>query len=109
MFKKNIIELTFSGEYNRGDVLITWLYEIIKENKCEIEDRVWILRNNPYVVYKEVRNNSDGFIISYLISSYSKQHIDFVRYLFRKRIDQIIYLYSCFKLTSGQNLNCPVK
>jgi len=75
--------------------LMKWLEEIIEENNCKIEKKEWKSKYNNYVIYEYEPFCPEGFTINVLISSKYYEYINFVRYLYEKRIRKLNYLERC--------------
>lgn len=91
IFNPNIIEFR-----NISKEILPWLERVAIENNCKIEKKEWRSRYNSYVVYDYEPFCSDGFEISVMISSTSKDYLKFIQYLYSKKIKTIEYLKSCF-------------
>ena len=76
------------------DVLL-WLEKITVENNCRIDKKEWRSKYNSYVVYDYEPFCSDGFEISLTVSSSSKDHLKFIKYLYENKLKTIEYLKNC--------------
>ena len=80
---------------NVNHELLMWLEGIIVENNCKIEKKEWKSKYNNYVIYEYEPFCPDGFTINVLISSYTFEHINFVRFLYESKVNRINYLERC--------------
>lgn len=90
IYNPNIIEFR-----NVSKDLIIWLERIAIENNCRIEKKEWRSKYNSYVVYDYEPFCSDGFEITLVISSHSKNYLKFIQYLYSHKIKTIEYLKNC--------------
>lgn len=75
--------------------ILPWLEDIAEENNCKIERKEWKSKYNSYVIYDYEPFCSDGFEINLVLSSFSREHLDFLKYLYENKITTIEYLNSC--------------
>lgn len=75
--------------------LLPWLENLSDETNCKIDKKEWKSKYNSYVIYDYEPFCSDGFEINLLISSNSKEHLAFLKYLYDNKINTIEYLNSC--------------
>ena len=75
--------------------LLLWLENIVNENNCKIERKEWKSKYNNYVIYEYEPFCPEGFTINVLISSFSFEYINFVRYLYDLKIKMINHLERC--------------
>ena len=75
--------------------ILPWLEDVALENNCKIDKKEWKSKYNSYVIYDYEPFCSDGFEINLVISSLSRAHLDFLKYLYDNKINTIDYLNSC--------------
>ncbi len=75
--------------------LLPWVEEVAIENNCKIERKEWKSKYNSYVIYDYEPFCSDGFEINLVVSSISREHLDFLKYLYDNKVNTIEYLNSC--------------
>lgn len=75
--------------------ILPWLEDVAFENNCKVERKEWKSKYNSYVIYDYEPFCSDGFEINLVISSFSREHLDFLNYLYENKINTIEYLNSC--------------
>ena len=75
--------------------ILPWLEDTALENNCKIERKEWKSKYNSYVIYDYEPFCSDGFEINIVFSSLSREHLDFLKYLYENKINTIEYLNSC--------------
>ena len=75
--------------------LLLWLENIVNENNCKIERKEWKSKYNNYVIYEYEPFCPEGFTINVLISSFSFEYINFVRYLYDLKIKMINHRERC--------------
>ena len=62
--------------------IVAWLEDIVEENNCRVERKEWKSKYNSYVIYDYEPFCSDGFEINLTCSSFSREHLDFLKYLY---------------------------
>mgnify|MGYP000534475791 FL=1 len=77
---------------NISKEMLPWLEDIALEHNCKIERKEWKRKYNHYVIYDFC---SDGFEINVVISSLSREHLEFLRYLYDNKLNTIEYLNNC--------------
>lgn len=77
--------------------MVTWLEDLAEEFNCRIDRKEWKSKYNSYVVYDYEPFCSDGFEINIILSSTSKPHLNFLKYLYDNKISTLKYLDSCIK------------
>lgn len=80
---------------NISKEILPWLENISSENNCKIERKEWKSKYNSYVIYDYEPFCSDGFEINLVISSLSREHLDFLKYLYENKVNTIEYLNNC--------------
>ena len=75
--------------------ILPWFEDIALENNCKIDKKEWKSKYNSYVIYDYEPFCSDGFEINIVVSSLSRAHLDFLKYLYDNKINTIDYLNSC--------------
>ncbi len=80
---------------NVNKELLPWLEDLALETNCKIERKEWKSKYNSYVIYDYEPFCSDGFEINIVVSSASREHLEFLRYLYENKINTIEYLNSC--------------
>ena len=83
---------------NISKELLPWLENLAWEYRCKVEKKEWKSKYNNYVIYDYEPFCSDGFEINVTLSSKRGEYLNFVRYLYDKKIKKIGYLNSCFSL-----------
>ncbi len=77
--------------------MVTWLEDLAEEFNCRVDRKEWKSKYNSYVVYDYEPFCSDGFEINIILSSTSKPHLNFLKYLYDNKISTLKYLDSCIK------------
>ena len=72
------------------------LEELSYENKCSIISKEWKSKYNKYVVYDYEPFCSDGFEINVEIGANVQENLDFLIFLYNKRIDDVETLERIF-------------
>lgn len=90
IYNTNILEFR-----NVSKDMLGWLEKITIENNCHIEKKEWRSKYNSYVVYDYEPFCSDGFEITLVISSNSKNYIKFIQYLYNHKVKTVEYLKNC--------------
>lgn len=80
---------------NLSKDIVPWLENLAMENSCKIERKEWKSKYNSYVIYDYEPFCSDGFEINLVVSSNSREHLDFLKYLYDNKINTIEYLNNC--------------
>lgn len=80
---------------NVGKEILPWLEDVALENNCKIERKEWKSKYNSYVIYDYEPFCSDGFEINLVLSSFSREHLDFLKYLYDNKLNTIEYLNNC--------------
>ena len=80
---------------NVNKELLPWLEDLVFENNCKIERKEWKSKYNSYVIYDYEPFCSDGFEINLVVSSLSRAHLDFLKYLYENKLETIEYLNNC--------------
>lgn len=80
---------------NINKELLPWLEDVAIENNCKVDRKEWKSKYNSYVIYDYEPFCSDGFEINLVVSSISRAHLDFLKYLYDHKIETIEYLNSC--------------
>ena len=80
---------------NISKEILPWLENLAFEHNCKIERKEWKSKYNSYVIYDYEPFCSDGFEISLVISSNSKEHLEFLKYLYQNKLSTIEYLNNC--------------
>ncbi len=75
--------------------LMDWLKQIVLENNCKVEQELWKSEYNSYVVYDYQPFCSDGFLVFFVITSNCYQNIEFINYLYKKKLKTLNYLQDC--------------
>ena len=83
--------------------IVDWLEDIAEENNCRIERKEWKSKYNSYVVYDYEPFCSEGFEINLLFSSCEISNLNFIRYLYREKLNTIEYLNNCIKIPLIKN------
>jgi len=83
--------------------VVGWLEDIAEENNCKIERKEWKSKYNSYVVYDYEPFCSEGFEINMLLSSFDVSYLNFIKYLYKEKINTIEYLNSCIKIPAIKN------
>lgn len=83
--------------------IVEWLENIADENNCRIERKEWKSKYNSYVVYDYEPFCSEGFEINLLFSSKEVSYLNFIKYLYREKLNTIEYLNSCIKNPAVKN------
>lgn len=78
--------------------ILPWLENLAWEYKCKIEKKEWKSKYNNYVIYDYEPFCSDGFEINITLSSKMSEFLNFVRFLYENKMQQIGYLKSCLSL-----------
>lgn len=77
--------------------LVSFVEDIISENKCTVLTKFWKSKYNSYVVYDYEPFNSDGFDIE--ITFQGKAHfVAYIDYLYRKKLFELSYLEKCLAI-----------
>ena len=90
--------------YNRMEMknidqnLLSWLEDVIDENKSRIERREWKSKYNSYVVYDYEPFCTEGFEINLVISSRESSFLNFIKYLYDEKVNTIEYLNNCITI-----------
>ncbi len=74
---------------------LCFLENIAYEYRCKIEKKEWRSKYNNYVVYDYEPFCSDGFEITLTLSSKSMCFLNFVKFLYDKKVQKINYLNTC--------------
>ncbi len=77
--------------------IVAWLEDLAEEINCRVDRKEWKSKYNSYVVYDYEPFCSDGFEINMFLSSTSKPHLNFLKYLYDNKISTLKYLDSCVK------------
>ena len=77
--------------------MVIWLEELAEEIGCRVERKEWKSKYNSYVVYDYEPFCSEGFEINIILSSVSRPHLSFLKYLYENKISTLKYLNSCVK------------
>ncbi len=85
-------EIEFS---NISKEMLPWLENLAGEHNCKVERKEWKSKYNSYVIYDYEPFCSDGFEINLVVSSTSREHLEFLRYLYETKLMKIEYLNSC--------------
>ena len=80
---------------NISKEMLPWLENLACENNCKIERKEWKSKYNSYVIYDYEPFCSDGFEINLVVSCASREHLEFLRYLYEVKLVTIDYLNSC--------------
>lgn len=80
---------------NVSKEILPWLEDVAVENNCKIDRKEWKSKYNSYVIYDYEPFCSDGFEINLVISSFSREHLDFLKYLYDNKLNTIEYLNNC--------------
>ena len=89
------------NRYNRLEMknvnkdIVAWLEDIVEENNSRVERKEWKSKYNSYVVYDYEPFCTDGFEINLVVSSNSREHLEFLKYLYDNKINTIEYLNNC--------------
>ena len=83
---------------NISKELLPWFENLAWECRCKVEKKEWKSKYNNYVIYDYEPFCSDGFEINVTISSRFSQYLNFVRFLYENKIQQIGYLKACMSL-----------
>jgi len=78
--------------------VLPWFEELISENNCKVERKEWKSKYNSYVIYDYEPFCCEGFEINLLVSSMSYEHLYFLNYLYKNKLNTIEYLNSCVKI-----------
>ena len=90
IFNSDVIEFR-----NVSKDIIGWLEKTAVENNCRIEKKEWRSKYNSYVVYDYEPFCSDGFEITLVLSATSRNHLQFIEYLYGRKIKTIEHLRNC--------------
>lgn len=74
---------------------LPWLESMAEENNCKIERKEWKSKYNSYVIYDYEPFCSDGFEINMVVSSHSRNYLNFLKFLYESKMNKIEYLNSC--------------
>ena len=85
----------FINSTSRDEEKLELLTGLAAENNCKVERKEWKSKYNSYVIYDYEPFCSDGFEINIVLSSLSREHLDFLKYLYENKINTIEYLNSC--------------
>ncbi len=77
---------------------IPWLEYIAQEYRCRVDKKEWRSKYNNYVVYDYEPFCSEGFEISMTLSSRYPEFLNFVKYLYDKKISLIKHLDNCMEI-----------
>lgn len=77
---------------------IPWLEYLADEYHCRVDKKEWRSKYNNYVVYDYEPFCSEGFEISIVLSSKYPQFLNFVKYLYDKKVSVINYLNNCIEI-----------
>ena len=83
--------------------VIDWFEYTAEENNCRIEKKEWKSKYNSYVTYDYEPFCSDGFEINVLVSAVDMSYLNFLKYLYNEKINNIDYLNNCIKIPSIRN------
>lgn len=83
--------------------IVSWLEDIAEENNCRIERKEWKSKYNSYVVYDYEPFCSEGFEINLLLSSFDISYLNFIKYLYKEKLNTIEYLNNCIKTPALKN------
>ena len=83
--------------------ILGWIEDVAEENNCKVERKEWKSKYNSYVVYDYEPFCSDGFEINLLLSSTDISYLNFIKYLYKEKINTIDYLNSCIKNHAVKN------
>ena len=100
------MENTFCNQLEMKNVnknIVNWLEDIIEENNCRVERKEWKSKYNSYVVYDYEPFCSEGFEINILLSSTDISYLNFIKYLYKEKINTIDYLNNCIKNHAVKN------
>ena len=97
--KYNQNENYYFNEFkNVSKETLTWLENLAVEYHCKIEKKEWKSKYNSYVVYDYEPFCSEGFEINLLLSSFDVSYLNFIKYLYKEKINTIEYLNNCVKI-----------
>lgn len=77
---------------------IPWLEYLADEYHCRVDKKEWRSKYNNYVVYDYEPFCSEGFEITMTLSSKFPQFLNFVKYLYDKKMSVINYLNDCIEI-----------
>ena len=77
---------------------IPWLEFLADEYHCKVDKKEWRSKYNNYVVYDYEPFCSEGFEINMTLSSSSPEFLNFVKYLYDKKMSVINYLNNCIDI-----------
>ena len=97
-FKNKYLEIK-----NVSRDIVGWLEDVAEENNCRIERKEWKSKYNSYVVYDYEPFCSEGFEINMLLSSFDISYLNFIKYLYKEKINTIEYLNNCIKIPAIKN------
>jgi hypothetical protein len=75
--------------------LVSFVENIVSENKCTILTMLWKPKYNSYVVYDYEPINPGGFNIEITIQG-EAHFVAYVDYLYRKKLFELAHLEKCF-------------
>ena len=88
---------------NINKELLPWLEDVAAENNCKVDRKEWKSKYNSYVVYDYEPFCSEGFEINILLSSFDISYLNFIKYLYKEKLNTIEYLDNCIKIPSVKN------
>ncbi len=88
----------YSEFKNVNKEFLPWLENLAWEYRCKIDKKEWKSKYNNYVIYDYEPFCADGFEINLTLSSRQIEYLNFVRFLYENKIQQIGYLKNCLTL-----------
>ena len=83
---------------NVNKEILAWFEDLALENNCKIERKEWKSKYNSYVIYDYEPFCCEGFEINLVLSSNSYEHLYFLNYLYKNKLNTIDFLNSCVHL-----------
>ena len=76
-----------------------WLDELLTHFNIHAV-KEWVNKYNSYVVYDYEPFCLDGFFIRYKLSSFDKNQLDFLKFVYENKIKTIKYLNNCLDISN---------
>ena len=77
--------------------MVSWLEDLAEEINCRVDRKEWKSKYNSYVVYDYEPFCAEGFEINLFLSSTSRAHLNFLKYLYDNKLSTLKYLDNCIK------------
>ena len=80
---------------NVAKELVPWLENLAQECRCRVEKKEWKSKYNHYVIYDYEPFCAEGFEITITLSSKYPEFLNFISYLYDRKLQIIDHLNNC--------------